>query len=89
MKRIALIAMLVLVTGCYKAAEHTETKGVGEFEVETLFTHEGCTVYRFEDGRTRYFVKCQNGDASTMTSHSAGKTVFDGTITTSNVDNPQ
>lgn len=90
MKRIALIAMLVLATGCAKNAERTDTKGVGEFQVETLFTHDGCTVYRFHDIRYRYFVKCENGDASTTSSYSvqSGKTttVVDDEISTETVE---
>lgn len=86
MKRFVLIAMLVLATGCAKNAERTDTKGVGGFRVETLFTHDGCTVYRFEDMRTRYYAKCVNADATTMTTQPAGKSSFQENIPTSNVD---
>lgn len=87
MKRIALIAMLVLATGCAKNAERTETKGIGGFQVETLFNHDGCTVYRFEDaGRNRYFVKCENGSDSTITTHSSGKSSFPETIQTETIE---
>lgn len=87
MKQIALIAMLVLATGCYKDPERTEIKGVGGFQVATLFTHDGCTVYRFSDGgRGRYFVKCENGNAMTMTEHTQGKSSFPETIQTESVE---
>jgi hypothetical protein len=59
--------MLALVA-CQKASEQAITSG--EFKVEKLFTHEGCTVYRFYDDRTVYYTNC-NG--STQSSHSCGK----------------
>lgn len=70
MKYIIGIFMLFLVTGCYKKAESSSAVG-GEFVVEKLFTHEGCTVYRFADGGgTRYFTNC-NG--ATSWTESCGK----------------
>lgn len=30
----------------------------GNFEIEFLFEHDGCKVYRFNDGRTVYFSDC-------------------------------
>ena len=69
MKLIAsMIAVLALV-GCTKPAEKSSSVG-REFVVETLFTHEGCTVYRFYDSGTRYFTNC-NG--ATEWRESAGK----------------
>lgn len=43
--------------------------------VETLFTKDGCTVYRFEDSHSRYYVVCDNPckTASTFTTESCGK----------------
>lgn len=75
MKRIALIAVVALaIAGCYKHAERSETRGAGGFEVQTLFTHEGCTVYRFYDARTVYFVRCEDGKAFTNEEHMEGRT---------------
>ena len=87
MKRIALIAMLALtVAGCSKNAERTEIRGAGGFEVQTLFTHEGCTVYRFYDDRTVYFVKCENGSARTSEEHMEGKVTVQNSVSTETVE---
>jgi len=65
----ALIATIVLV-GCTKSAE-TSTSVGREFVVDKLFTHEGCTVYRFTDGgNNRYFTNCQG---STSWAEQCGK----------------
>jgi hypothetical protein len=39
-----------------------------------MFTHEGCTVYRFFDQRYHYYVRCQGAEsARTLSSASCGK----------------
>ena len=75
-KKIMLsLAALAMVAGCNKPAEsvaHTE----GGFTVERLFTHEGCAVFRFEDGgRNRYFTRCDGIAAQSTTTwqESCGK----------------
>lgn len=57
MKILIFLAALVL-TGCVKEPEEAKSAGK-EFTVKTLFTHEGCTVYRFFDGNYRYFTNCK------------------------------
>jgi len=55
-----MIRLLLLITlaGCQKAAEAT-TRVASDFNVDRLFTIEGCTVYRFWDGGSgRYFKSC-------------------------------
>lgn len=47
---IMMLVALVALSSCEKAPESTTAAGV-EFQVDRLFTHDGCTVYRFEDGR--------------------------------------
>ena len=56
--------------GCLRQASRAlNPAGVG-FSVDRLFTHEGCTVYRFGDaGEYRYFTKC-DGAASSSSSWS-------------------
>ena len=62
---LAIVAMLAL-TGCYKPAESTERRGNG-FEVERLFVHDDCTVYRFSDGgQPRYFVRCPGSRSTSI-----------------------
>lgn len=61
----AIIAVSAILVGCEKPAESTAFRGAG-FKVETLFTHEGCTVYRFADvGNFRYYTNCKSGHHNT------------------------
>ena len=70
MKRaIAIAACAFVLAACGKPAERSTPAGVG-FNVDRLFTHEGCTVYLFGDaGEYRYFTKCE-GAASSNTNWS-------------------
>jgi hypothetical protein len=59
MTKTLIILAVALLVGCGKPAE-TSTSVGREFVVDKLFTHEGCTVYRFTDhGNARYFTNCQ------------------------------
>lgn len=72
MKTLILITSLVLV-GCQEKAERVLVSTNSNFEVEKLFTVDGCSVYRFEDGgRSVYFTNC-NGSAETSHIESCGK----------------
>lgn len=65
MRHLILIAVIALLAGCLKKAE-TSTSAGTEFVVDKLFTHEGCTVYRFSDGgNSRYYTNCQGSTAWT------------------------
>ena len=69
------LAALAMVAGCEKPAESAALTGVG-FTVERLFTHEGCTVFRFWDGGYRhYFTRCDGVAAQSTTTRqeSCGK----------------
>jgi hypothetical protein len=68
------LPLCFLLVGC--AGEPEQTTPVSkDFKVDRLFTHEGCTVYRFEDaGYLRYFTNCQGG-TSWDTRNANGKTV--------------
>jgi hypothetical protein len=71
-----------LLSGCEKQAEVSAK--AGDVTVERLFTYDGCTAYRFEDGRTVHFVRC---DTRTETSwrYSCGKNcVRTDSVTTEN-----
>ena len=58
MNKILIILAVALLAGCGKPAE-TSTAVGKEFVVDKLFTHEGCTVYRFYDGgNSRYYTNC-------------------------------
>ena len=69
------LTVLAMVAGCNKPAESVARTGMG-FTVERLFTHEGCTVFRFEDGgNNRYFTRCDGITAQSTTTwqESCGK----------------
>jgi hypothetical protein len=63
MKTLLIILAVIALAGCSKRAEISTSVGA-DFVVDRLFTHEGCTVYRFSDGGySRYFTNC-SGSAS-------------------------
>lgn len=67
MKYLFIIALLA---GCGRMAEQT-TRVNQNFEVDTLFEHDGCKVYRFSDaGNFRYFTNCHG---STQWTEHCGK----------------
>ena len=69
MKLIILLTIMMLtLVSCERKAE--ETKSSGDFKVEKLFTLDGCTSYRYYDGRTIHYTTC--GVTSTST-YSCGK----------------
>jgi len=56
--KTTLIILALLCAGCAKQAETTASANAS-FEVDTLFTKDGCTVYRFFDAaHYRYFTNC-------------------------------
>ena len=60
MKRSLIFVYLVLlVSGCVGDPESNKQVNVN-YNVSKLFTYEGCSVYRFEDGwaRYKYFTNC-------------------------------
>lgn len=73
-RNLAIVVMVLIISGCQKpAAERAQTNNTA-FQVDTLFTKDGCTVYRFEDaGRSRYFVRCSVGNTRTEWTESCGK----------------
>lgn len=68
-----IIAVAFVLTGCYEKIPAEQVSVVqGQYQVDKLFTVDGCTVYRFADnGYSRYFTNC-NG--STQWQELAGKT---------------
>lgn len=69
------VATVLALSGCTKQAEESTVLGAGEFQVDRLFTVDGCTVYRFEDaGRNRYFSRCSGSSSVTwQTDEPCGK----------------
>lgn len=70
MSRLILIALLLAATGCQREAQ--ESGRAGDVQIEKLFTHDGCTAYRFYDGRTVHFVRC-GARTETTWNRSCGK----------------
>ena len=59
---ITIVGCVIFLTACQQKAERSTQ--LPNYKVETLFTHEGCTVYRFDDGRTVYYTNCQGSTQS-------------------------
>jgi hypothetical protein len=58
------ILIMLFFTSCAKIAERQADSTKPDFDVEKLFTSEGCAVYRFYDaGHFRYFANC-NGSVN-------------------------
>jgi hypothetical protein len=66
-------AIVTMLAGCSGPAEQTTTPSNPEYRVERLFTHEGCTVYRFRDNGTKHYVTCDNRHTSTNWTELCGK----------------
>ena len=68
MIRLAFFTALcvAVLAACGKRAEGVAATSNDRFNVERLFTTDGCTVYRFEDhGHYRYFARCEGGVSHT------------------------
>jgi len=77
-KLIILALAIVTLSSCTRKAEESRTSG--DFQVEKLFTHDGCTAYRFRDGRYVYYTNC---GTQTQSTYSCGKNCTDtDTVTT-------
>ena len=77
MRRALAAIAATVIAGCGADAVSTEPTDNTQIKVDRLFDHDGCTVYRFRDGETRYFVKCRDGSARTEWSerYQCGKSV--------------
>lgn len=69
--KFIIIAIAVILVACTKDPVSKSNTNNATIQVETLFTHENCTVYRFVDDRPQYFVKCKttNVAAGTINTH--------------------
>lgn len=65
-RRLALAAACLLAAGCGEKAIGIDPTNNAAVNVERLFDHDGCTVYRFHDyGHPRYYVRCRDQPART------------------------
>jgi hypothetical protein len=72
LRTVAALSFLSL-TACIAAPIASSPTNNADIEVEQLFTHDGCAVYRFRDGGYHYYVRCNTGTAQTMTPKGCGK----------------
>lgn len=73
----AVLLASALALACNGSPESVAQTANPDFRVERLFTHDGCTVYRFLDAGYRYFVRCDSGDARVEWRESNGKSSRD------------
>lgn len=70
---LVFIAVLIVLAACAKHPDRSTSTDNVEFTVDTLFTYEGCTVYRFKDaGRNIYYANCGTS-VEVQYQHSCGK----------------
>lgn len=56
------VLFVILAVGCAKPAQESSATANADFRVDKLFTHEGCTAYRFHDaGEYVYYTVCDRG----------------------------
>ena len=68
--------LLLALAGCPEPPVATAPSNNENVPVDVLFTHDGCTIYRFKDITYHYFAKCVDGPrpaAMTITTQSCGK----------------
>jgi len=84
MKKLTrFLALSLILFGCQKEA--TETVSKGEFNVEFLFEHDGCRMYRFKDSRYIYWSDCRgqiDNRYQVKTGKHSSRQVDGGSITT-------
>lgn len=66
---VGLIGLVAWAVMSNKATPALESQRSGAFNVEKLFTNEGCTIFRFEDaGHYRYYSRCDMAVSSSVIS---------------------
>lgn len=68
----ATLLLALLLAGCNRSPISTASTDNHEVAVDKLFTHEGCTIFRFSDGGyDHYFADCRG--ATVSQDHGCGK----------------
>lgn len=68
------LVLLLALTACQENAKSIQQTDNSNFQVDLLFEHDGCKVYRFYDHRSVYYTDCSG---SVQTTHTSGKTTVD------------
>ena len=83
MKRIWIILAVLAFSGCIKDSVSKSSTNNPGFSVETLFDHDGCRVYRFDDGGNyRYFARCGSSTSTSWNEQHGKNSVPQEIITT-------
>jgi hypothetical protein len=79
--KLFVLCLCVLVSACIRPPVNTSQSNNPAFQLDKLFTHDGCTVYRFEDAaHYHYFTDCAG---SVSTQQWCGKScTYDDTVET-------
>jgi hypothetical protein len=64
MRKLAALLLWMPITGCVTDPLATSPSSNPDLHVDTLFTHDGCTVYRFRDLGYHYYVRCLGAPSS-------------------------
>ena len=76
MRRHTVVLFVLAAAGCSAGLAPPlarSTTNNTEVQVETLLTHDGCTVYRFWDAGYHYYVKCDGTPPATLNRVWCGK----------------
>jgi hypothetical protein len=72
--KVLLLALTLCLCGCLGSPKERTSTENPDFQVDKLFTKDGITVYRFQDGcRSIYFTKNETDWSET---HNTGKTSY-------------
>lgn len=52
--------IMTFCISCQNTAEKTIPSSNMNYSIDKLFTHDGCTVYRFSDNGYKYFTNCKS-----------------------------
>ncbi len=66
-KKLCLLSVLIVFafSGCYNQSKEQVVTNNPAFDVEFLFEHDGCKVFRFYDGgHIHYYTTCQGSVTS-------------------------
>jgi hypothetical protein len=72
---LAVISLILL--GCASDPVSVSSTNNKDIQVELLFVHDGCSVYRFmDDGHYVYYTVCDNSRSTTAWNENQGKTTI-------------